>query len=66
MPGTTRKTDRRTFRVLVSHDGMNEGEIVRAEPEDFGRMEHRLSAGYVEELKSEVAGDAGQREGGES
>lgn len=58
-----KRRERRTYEVLISHDGMNAGETFGADPEDFGRVQGRVDAGYLREIKRE-AGDGGRGEGG--
>lgn len=67
MAGTSRKTEVRTFEVLVSFSGLNRGERFTQDPDDLGWALMHAETGYlrdvtgdptVEEIQN--AGEVGQ------
>lgn len=63
MAGTSRKSQRRTFEVLVSFDGLDVGGRFTQEPDDLGWAQQRVEAGYLRDV-TEEGPDAGGSEGG--
>lgn len=45
-----RQTERRFYRVLISHNALDAGETFGADPDSFGWWESLKAAGYVEEI----------------
>lgn len=59
----TRKTERRTFEVLISFDALDVGERFTQGPEDFGWAQVRVDAGYLREVKEEAPDGGGSEVG---
>lgn len=64
MPGTSRKTDRRRFEVLVSFSGLDKGLVFEQDADDLGWAAMHVQTGYLRDVTEEVA-DVGRSEVGQ-
>lgn len=63
MAGTSRKTQKCTFEVLVSFNGLNKGERFTQDADDLGWAALHVQSGYLRDVTEEVAdvrGEVGQ------
>ncbi len=63
MTGTTRKTQSRTFEVLVSFSGLDVGDRFKQDADDLGWATQHAETGYLRDVTEEVAdvrGEVGQ------
>jgi hypothetical protein len=56
---TNRKTEKRMFEVLISHDGLDKGDRFTQDADDLGWAAPRVAAGYLRDV-TEEASDAGE------
>lgn len=64
MAGTSRKSTPHTYKVLVSFDGLNVGEIFSQDADDLGWATQHVQNGYLQDVTEEVA-DVGRSEVGQ-
>lgn len=63
MAGTTRRTGKRTFEVLVSFSGLDLGDRFSQDADDLGWATRHVENGYLRDVTEEVAdvrGEVGQ------
>lgn len=68
MPGTSRKTGKRTYEVVVSFDGLDKGDRFTQDADDLGWATMHVENGYLQDVTgeptTEEAQDAGRGEVG--
>lgn len=63
MAGTTRKTGKRTYEVLVSFSALDVGDRFTQDADDLGWATQHVESGYLRDVTEEVAdvrGEVGQ------
>jgi hypothetical protein len=60
MPGTSRKTGKRTYEVLVSFSALNKGERFTQDADDLGWAVQHAETGYLRDVTEEVADVRGE------
>jgi hypothetical protein len=64
MPGTGRKTGKRTYEVLVSFNALDVGDRFTQDADDTGWATQHVDTGYLRDVTEEVP-DAGRGEVGQ-
>lgn len=65
MAGVSRKTQKRTFEVVVSFNGMNVGEKFNLDADSLGWALQHVETGYLRDVTQEGTEDAGRSEVGQ-
>lgn len=55
MPGTSRKSGKRTFEVLVSFSALEVGDRFTQDADDLGWATQHVESGYLRDVTEEVA-----------
>ena len=55
MAGTSRKTAKRTYEVLISFSGLDKGETFTQDADDLGWATMFVEKGYLRDVTEEVA-----------
>lgn len=59
MPGTSRKTQDRTYQVLISFSGLDVGERFVQKAEDLGWALQHVESGYLRDVTEEEPDERG-------
>jgi hypothetical protein len=53
MPGTSKKTVPRKFEVLISFDGLDQGDVFSQDATDLGWAQQHVENGYLRDVTDE-------------